>query len=113
MQLPKAGVDAYYSPSEICSLFITQTCDEKKELLYFSDIIDIVDKFDYHQKRCVQKKLCLMSHQQRQLTLWELILEPLPDGQKQGKSKPSNQKYKHKKYQIPKLMQKLLLNINQ
>jgi predicted site-specific integrase-resolvase len=30
-----------------------------------------------------------MSHQEKQLTLWELTPEPLPDGQKMAKSRPS------------------------
>lgn len=32
---------------------------------------------------------CRMSHQQKQLTLWELTPEPLPDGQKMAKSRSS------------------------
>src|SRR4028118_352170 len=32
---------------------------------------------------------CRMSHQEKQLTLWKLTPEPLPDGQKMAKSRPS------------------------
>jgi putative transposase len=52
------------------------------------DILDIVGRLRYHDLCCHGKKSYHISHQEKQLTLWELAPEPSPDGRKTVKSQP-------------------------